>query len=233
MKSSILEKLKVKRFVSQGQCPYFPEIRESMTHAFSAKKMAPAIYETLISDGFRRNGFYFYQNLCPDCGSCIPIRVDVEKFKPSKTQRRIFRKNQDVKIIRHPTIFDWEAFLLYRKYCDQRHDSAETEADYRRFLIESPVPTDMMRYYVGKKLIGLGWTDVLPNSLSSVYFAFDPDESFRSPGVFSLLKEVELCRALRKPWLHLGFWIKEHPKMSYKNQYRPCQLLIGGRWQEL
>ena len=82
-------------------------------------------------------------------------------------------------------------------------------------------------------LIGIGWTDILPNSLSSVYFAFDPDHSFRRLGVFSLLKELELCRKLQKKWLQLGFWIEDNHKMSYKNQYKPCQILVkDGGWQE-
>ncbi len=222
----------VNSFISHGQCPYFSS-RQSVTHAFSAETIHPGIYEAIISSGFRRNGSYFYKNLCPDCGSCIPVRVDVQRLRPSKSQRRILKKNNDIKIIRHRVCFDKEGFLLYRKYCAQRHGAVEKEEDYIRFLIESSVPTEMMRYYAGTQLIGIGWTDILSNSLSSVYFAFDPDYSFRSPGVFSLLKEAELCKALQKKWLHLGFWIKDNPKMSYKNQYKPCQFLIDGVWQEL
>lgn len=230
----MLDQLNInKNFICYGLCPYFPS-HQSMAYTFSVKEMDPAFYEKIINQGFRRNGIYFYQNLCPHCCSCIPIRVDIRRFKPSKSQRRVLRKNRDVKIIRHPVSFDREGFLLYRKYCDQRHDSMEEEEDYTRFLIDSAIPTtEMMRYYAGKELIGIGWTDVLPDSLSSVYFAFNPDHSSRSPGVFSLLKELELCRELQKRWLHLGFWIKENRKMSYKSQYKPCQILFNNSWQEL
>lgn len=229
---SILDKLDINdNFLSQGNCPYF-ETHQSMIYAFSVETISPEIYEAFISEGFRRNGFYFYQNLCPNCGACIPIRVDVQRFRPSKSQRRNLRKNQDVRIVRHPVVFDEPGYLLYQKYCGHRHNSEETRADYTRFLIGSPVPTDMMRYYVGEQLIGIGWIDVLPNSLSSVYFAFDPEYSYRGPGVFSLLKELELCRESGKKWLHLGFWIKDHPKMSYKSRYNPCQLLFEGKWRE-
>lgn len=232
MHLSILEKLDIKGFFSQGQCSYSPE-RESLAYAFSVENMPSEVYEAIISRGFRRCGVSFYRNLCLNCRSCIPIRVDVQKFKPSKSQRRVLRKNQDVRITRHPVSFDHKGFLLYRKYCAQRHDSVKDEDDYIQFLIESPVPTEMMRYYVEGHLIGIGWTDILPNSLSSVYFAFDPDHSFRRPGVFSLLKELELCRTLQKRWLQLGFWIEDNHKMSYKNQYKPCQILVNDDvWQE-
>ncbi len=228
----MLEQLNIKGFFSQGQCSYSSE-RESLTYVFWVENMPSEIYEAIISRGFRRSGFCFYRNLCLDCRSCIPIRVDAQKFKPSKSQRRVLRKNQDVRITRHPVSFDHEGFLLYQKYCVQRHDSVKDKDDYIQFLIESPVPTDMMRYYVEEHLIGIGWTDILPNSLSSVYFAFDPDHSFRRLGVFSLLKELELCRKLQKKWLQLGFWIEDNHKMSYKNQYKPCQILVkDGGWQE-
>lgn len=229
---SILNHIASNSFLSQGKCPY-TEDRKSITYAFSIENMNPALYEAMISSGFRRDGYFFYRNLCPNCRSCIPIRIEVRKFKPSKSQRRVLRKNQDVIITRHPVAFDQECFLLYQKYCSQKHGSVKDEEDYMRFLIDSPVLTDIVRYYVGKHLIGMGWIDILPNSLSSVYFAFDPDYSSRSPGVFSLLKEIELCRDLKREWLQLGFWIKECNKMSYKNQYRPFQLLIDGVWQEV
>ncbi len=232
MYSSVLNHLDINDFLSQGPCPYLTS-RKSLIYAFSVKKMPAAIYEAIINEGFRRNGFYFYQNFCPNCRACIPIRLDAQSFNPSKSQRRIMRKNEDVNIVRQPVSFDQEGFLLYRKYCSQRHASLETREDYVRFLIDSPVPTEIMRYYAGNQLIGMGWVDILSNSLSSVYFAFDPDHSFRSLGVYSLLKEAELCKKLKKRWLHLGFWIEEHQKMSYKRNYKPCQILAEGLWLDL
>ncbi|MCP4348370.1 MAG: arginyltransferase [Desulfobacterales bacterium] len=228
---SILNHIASNSFLSQGKCPYI-EAHKSITYAFSIEKMNPALYEAMISSGFRRDGYFFYKNLCPGCRSCIPIRIDINNFRPSKSQRRILKKNQDVTITRNPVGFDPESFLLYQKYCTLKHGSVKDEEDYMRFLIDSPVNTDMMRYYIGNHLIGIGWIDVLPNSLSSVYYAFDPDFSSRGPGVFSLLKEIELCRELKKEWLQLGFWIEECHKMSYKNRYKPYQLLTGGTWQE-
>lgn len=232
MNSSLSEQSSLKDFLSQGPCPYLRD-RESVVYAFFVKKVKSAVYERIISSGFRRNGFYFYQNLCPNCGRCIPLRVDVQEFRPSGSQRRVLKKNSDISVIRQPAAFDPDGFLLYKKYCARRHENSETKEDYTRFLIESPLHTEMMRYYAGSRLLGIGWIDLLPESLSSVYFAFDPDFSSRSLGVFSLLKELELCRELKKKWLHLGFWIEDNRKMSYKKQYKPCQILTKGIWQRL
>ncbi|OQY53895.1 MAG: arginyltransferase [Desulfobacteraceae bacterium 4572_88] len=229
----MLKHLNITEYLSQGECQYL-EKRKTLSYTFSVEKyMPPEVYESIINKGFRRNGFYFYQNICPNCSSCIPIRMNAREFRPSKSQRRVLRKNQDVRMVRHPVAFEEEGYLLYRKYCSYKHNISETEEDYTEFLIGSPVPTEMTRYYAENQLVGIGWTDVLPNSLSSVYFAFDPDYAHRSPGVFSLLKEMELCRELKKEWLQLGFWISENRKMSYKTRYKPFELLINGVWQAI
>jgi len=66
--------------------------------------------------------------------------------------------------------------------------------------------------------------------LSAIYTFFDPEESSRSLGVYSVLKQIELCADLDVPYLYLGYWIKDSRKMSYKTDYRPVELLVHGRW---
>lgn len=216
-----------------GPCPYLSR-GEWITQAFQAEIIDPLFYEGLISSGFRRSGTIFYQNQCPDCSLCMPIRLDIQRFRPSKSQRRVLRKNHDVTIIRHPAFFDVADFHLYRKYVLHRHpsSSAPTQEGYFQFLIDSPVSTEIMRYYVEERLVGLGWIDLLSHSLSSVYFAFDPSYSSRSLGTFSILQQVLLGRELQKAWLHLGFWVKNCQKMSYKSRFHPCQILTDGIWNE-
>ena len=88
----------------------------------------------------------------------------------------------------------------------------------------------MMEYRLQGVLVGVGWLDLLANSVSSVYFAFDPTHDRRSLGTFSIMKEIELCRELGLPHLHLGFWVENCQAMSYKNRFQPYQLLVNGRW---
>lgn len=218
---------------ANGPCPYLPE-GEWITHSFFANELDGAIYESLISRGFRRSGLSFYRNNCPGCNSCRPMRVDVEAFKPTRSQRRVLKKNSEVIIRREPAAYDEETYRLYSRYSLFKHESKEppTELDYQAFLIESPVDTEIMRYYLDERLVGAGWIDVLPDSLSSVYFAFEPDFARLSLGVFSLLKEIELCRELGKKWLQLGFWVEGSPKMDYKSGYKPHQLLIDEEWRD-
>jgi arginine-tRNA-protein transferase len=219
--------------VNNGPCPYL-EGKTWISHVFSSPRFSESLYEEMIGSGWRRSGTSFYQNHCPDCSACTPIRIPSSRFLPSKSQRRVARKNTATVIKRSPTEMDEEVYRLYKKYSRLQHqrNDDEAEEEFLHFLGSSPMTTDMMRYYIDGKLAGAGWIDILPNGLSSIYFAFDPDYAQYSLGTYSIMKEIELCRMMGKPWLFLGFFVAECAKMSYKGRFKPYQLLTDGRWKE-
>lgn len=65
-----------------------------------------------------------------------------------------------------------------------------------------------------------------------MYHFFEPREAKRSIGVYSVLVEIELCRAKGLPWYYLGFWVKGCGTMEYKTDYGPYELLIDGKWRK-
>ena len=132
----------------------------------------------------------------------------------------------------HPPAFCQPGFELYSKYQQNWHHCGTpvTESDYVDFLIHSPVKTEMLYYYDQERLLAVGWIDILPKMLSSVYFIFDPDEATRRLGIFSLLYEIEYASRLEKPWLYLGYWVEDSQKMSYKSDFQPAELLFNKKW---
>uniref|UniRef100_A0A8C3N7Q2 Arginyl-tRNA--protein transferase 1 n=1 Tax=Geospiza parvula TaxID=87175 RepID=A0A8C3N7Q2_GEOPR len=86
------------------------------------------------------------------------------------------------------------------------------------------------QYWLDGKIIAVGVIDILPYCVSSVYLYYDPDFSFLSLGVYSALREIAFTRQLcvKAPDLcfyYMGFYIHSCPKMRYKGQYRPSDLL--------
>lgn len=219
--------------INHGDCPYLPD-RTWITHTFQADALSETLYERMMEQGWRRSGTAFYQNHCPGCNLCIPIRVPTDRFRPSKSQRRVLRKNEDITFRMNPAAYDDEAYELYRRYNTTRHGEDETasRSGFKRFLCDSPIDTRMMRYYAADRLVGIGWVDVVPDGLSSVYFVFDPEESHRSLGTFSAMKEIETARSMGKGWVYLGFYVPGCHKMSYKRRFRPFQLADTGHWVE-
>ena len=54
-----------------------------------------------------------------------------------------------------------------------------------------------------------------------------------SYGTFNVVWQIEACKALGLPYLYLGYWIKESPKMAYKSRFMPIEGFIGGEWRRL
>ncbi len=218
--------------IHHGACPYLPD-REWVADLLPAFRFTAAKYESLLEQGVRRSGDFLYRNACPACNQCIPLRVSTVRFKPSKTQRRVLRRNRDIVVRAGDVTEEPDVVSLYRRYHTEWHGHIEggTIEDYRAFLAESPYPQAMLRYELNGTLVGVGWVDILQDGLSSVYFAFDPDHAARRLGSFSIMQEIEWARDLEKSWLYLGFWVPGGKSMDYKAQFRPHEIAPDRMWQ--
>jgi arginine-tRNA-protein transferase len=188
-----------------------------------------------MDSGFRRSGDVFYQMACPGCRACTPLRVPVAAFRPSKSQRRVLRRNLDLEVTFGKPVFSREKSALYGRYVDARHDGRMPGGaeELEETLYHSPTDTLEVCYRdPGGALVGAGLCDLTPLALSSVYFYFDPALKHRGLGTFSSLVEIDLARSLGLAYYYLGFWIEGCPKMQYKERFRPCELLCtDGRWR--
>jgi leucyl-tRNA---protein transferase len=214
-------------------CPYLPG-REAREEVFSTLAMDPEAYPVLMDLGWRRSGTLFYRPRCEGCRECVPIRVPTATFERSRSQNRVWRRNTDVSAeIGRPELTE-EKWALYVRYLRHRHNGAmgEDGDTLARFLYHSPVHSQEVCYRLDGRLIGTGILDVSSQTASTVYFFFDPDVSRRSPGVYSILWEIEWCRTKGIPYYYLGFYVKGAPAMSYKADYRPFELLgEDGQWR--
>lgn len=221
----------------EDPCPYLPDRRARM-RAFAAERIHPLLYHWLMDRGFRRSGSFFYQPACRGCRQCIPLRVPVSKFKPSKSQRRAARRNQDldISVSRLDELSQHDElaalFALYQQgWHGRRPEDVVSEAD--SLLEGSPVDTLVFRYREpGGRLVAVGICDVCPHSLSSVYFFFDPAEAVRSLGTFGALYEIGFANRHGIPYYYLGYWVEHCAAMTYKARYRPHELLgTDGTWR--
>ncbi|KAF8071041.1 ATE1 [Scenedesmus sp. PABB004] len=86
------------------------------------------------------------------------------------------------------------------------------------------------QYWLDGRLVAVGVVDVLPRCLSSKYFFWDPALAGLSPGRYGALREIgwvgaAAARAPALAYYYLGYYIHTCPKMAYKAEYAPSELL--------
>lgn len=217
------------------KCSYLDQ--ETATTIFVDPEIIPSI-ELLseLSDlGFRRSGSHLYRPDCESCSACVSVRIPVTEFKPSKRFRRVLSRNSDVAVRALDSIAsNEEALALYTRYINTRHQDGDmypaTKEQFDSFILSTSEATRFFGFYLDDRLICIAVCDQLLQGLSAVYTFFDPDKGNRSLGSFAILWMIQAARENNLPYVYLGYWVKECPKMEYKLDYRPIELLRDKRW---
>ena len=198
-------------------------------------EMQADVYEQLGMIGFRRSGDHVYRPHCPNCNSCIPCRIDIKCFTPNRSQRRCLKQNSQVTIKPVKAEFKTEYYELYKKYLDHRHAGDEmsnpSEDDFKNFLICHWSHSHFLEFREDEQLLAIAVIDKIRNGFSAVYTFFDPDFSNRSLGTFAILQEIQHCKDNQLPYLYLGYWIDQHPKMHYKTNFSAVEIFQNNHWQ--
>ncbi|HCH20462.1 MAG TPA: arginyltransferase, partial [Cellvibrionales bacterium] len=103
-------------------------------------EMNDLIYRELTDVGFRRSGKHFYRPHCRSCSDCIATRIPVEQINLTKRQKRIIKKNSDVKCQQVDSINTDEHYQLFEQYIARRHSDGDmypaTREQYQEFLVD-------------------------------------------------------------------------------------------------
>ncbi|MFC4270932.1 arginyltransferase [Sneathiella chungangensis] len=217
-------------------CPYLENRLERKVVTLLAGEDPDGLHNTLSHAGFRRSQDLAYRPACDGCDACIPIRVRAHNFKLKKSFRRIWKTNADITATMIPSKATREHFELFHRYLQSRHSEGGMVdmdySDYQAMVEESPVRSRLAEFRKPDgSLFAVCLIDVMEDGLSLVYSFFDPEEDRRSPGSYLILWHIFECARQRLPYVYLGYWIDQSPKMAYKKRFYPSEILTRDGWK--
>jgi len=219
-------------------CPYIPGRVERKLIVELGGDDGAAFYDDLSRAGFRRSHRFAYRPACRGCASCVPVRIAVERFSHTRSTRRVRNANRDLcssLLAAHATP---EQFRLFSAYQRLRHGDSDMASmrygDYQGMVEDTPVRTAIAEFRDDcGNLVAASLIDLLDDGFSAVYSFYDPHQAKRSLGTWSVLWLVEECRRRAQPFVYLGYWIADSPKMAYKRRLPALEHLDERGWTAL
>lgn len=215
------------------ECAYIEGEKVRMNYKY-VKNPTTEFNTAVIQRGWRRFGRYYFHPICKDCNACKSLRINVDSFTFSSSQKKAKKRNKDTKILIQKPTFSQLHIELYNSYHNfkSKKDGWKQKdislREYKENFVEGAGEFGKEVLYIrDNKLIGVDLIDVLEDGISSIYFFYDHDYSRLSLGTYSLLYQIELAGILGLEWIYLGYWVDGCQAFAYKPNFKPQQVLDG------
>lgn len=212
---------------------------EYINEAFEADRATPAQMDTLWANGWRHFGTHFFRYNLGMVGDDIrlvtPLRIRLSEFSFSKSQRRVLRDNSDLTVKIEPLAIDCDAEALFHRH-KARFENHQPESIYEFITTHadgSPCETKQIKVFDSDALVAVSYFDVGERACSGVYAIFEPSESKRGLGIFTMLKEIEFAIERRDEFYYQGYAYEGESFYDYKKRFRGTEVYDwNGRWAE-
>ena len=215
-------------------CPYLTNREEKKIFLIMDDINKSNEYEHLIKSGFRRSHNILYNQVCADCNLCKSIRINVNNFKLSKSNKRVLNKNKNLFIKKLSNNPSKEQFILFKKYLEFKHNDSEMNEmnfhDYCKMFDSKGINTKIYEYFYEGELAGCVISDFLEGSISMVYSFYSEIFLKNSFGKYVILDHFRLAKDFDMDYVYLGYWVEGSTKMEYKNSFNSSEVLIDNKW---
>jgi arginine-tRNA-protein transferase len=167
----------------------------------------------------------------------IPLRIPLNAFVFSKSQRKTLRRHADLRVEHGPIELTPEKADLFERHSTRFRSGGYTSM--QTFLTPDsatmPVPGLEFRVYNKDRLLACSYVHVGDDAISATYCFFDPEETKRSLGLFTMLAEMDWARRLGKRYYYHGYCHSTPSQFDYKLNFEPLEQYdwAADRWLAL
>lgn len=240
-------------------CPYLPDRDERKLFTHLGGDKSTAEFNHLHHEGFRRSQTIAYRPQCDGCTACTSVRIRVNEFKRSKSQKRVWNANKALVAEKTDAVYSAEQYTIFNAYVETRHSDGGmadmSMFDYQAMIEDSSVNSFLREYrqpvpdtpidsiasfsvslsaetyrQTSSGLVAVALCDQLNDGISLVYSFFDPALYNKSVGTYIILETIDYAISVGALYVYLGYWVKGSQKMDYKVNFLPQDHLIDGEW---
>ncbi len=198
------------------------------------ERVAPEELDVLLGEGWRHFGTLFFRyNLALMGGRThliLPLRIDLGEWEPTRSQRRVVQKNQDLRTEMRPAEITPEKEGMFFRHAERFRDNRPSGlGDFLHWEPATiPCRCEEIAVYSGGRLVAASFMAMGREAVSSVYGMYEPDESKRSLGIFTMLEEIRFAREMGKRFYYSGYTTLGRSHYDYKKGFSG---LYGYDWE--
>jgi len=210
---------------------------EIINEQFEADAVTPGQLDMLLADGWRHFGTHFFRyNLNiykEEIVRVIPLRIRLADFRLSKSQKRVLRKNEDLTVEFVPIKITAGIESLFHRH-KHRFDHGVPDSIYD-FLSPDAANYPTTGFQITARdmndtLLAVSFFDIASESVSAIYGCFDPDETARSLGIFTMLKVIEFASQHGKTHYYHGYAYDSESFYDYKKRFSGLEQFDWNNW---
>ena len=201
------------------------DVRAQLENVFASWAVAPAVMDQLWAGAWWHLGTTFFrQAAIPWRGRMEPLihlRLRLDQFLPSSSQRRILRRNRDLRLVRRAAVVDAQRRVLFDLYKERVREGVPQALDdfIGPLPAKIPVPVTEFDVFDGDRLIAVSYLARGERSVASLYGFFDPHFGRRSLGLLTMLQEIEFARSEGCDLYYPGYALLDSSSMDYKKRF--------------
>jgi len=199
--------------------------------SFSHRSVTPEQMDRLWALGWRHLGVDFFRYSATSHSGAnrtvVPLRIDLTKFSLSRSQKRVLAKNRETKVVIRDTFIDQTKARLFS--CHRGRFKENIPDSIYDFLSEDPANVPCRNHeicvYEGERLIAVSFLDLGGEATSAVYAMFEPSESKRSLGIFTMLEAIRYSQELGRRYYYPGYAYREPSLYDYKKNFAGLEFM--------